>query len=99
MATVTALQSFIGVLEKDVLGPDRVEEHSEFPHAPSVFPGGKGYPPGSLERKIVKPGRKIEVVKGQLFESNHPAVKKWPEMFGEVESIHPTEPATKAVKP
>ena len=83
MATVTALQSFVGILEKDVLGPDRIEKHSEFPNQPSVFPGGLGFSVGSLERKILKAGRKIDVVRGQKFESNHPAVLKWPAMFGQ----------------
>lgn len=84
MATVTALQSFVGVLTKDVLGPERKEEHSAFPGAPSIFPG-----------KVIKEGTKIEIQKGQNFDSNHPAVKKWPSQFGEVELAHPTEKATK----
>ncbi len=98
MATVTALQSFVGVLKNDKLAPDRVEKHSDYPGAPSVFPGGDGMPIGSVEKRIVEPGKDIKVVRGQLFDSNHPAVKKWPELFGEVESVHATEPATKAVK-
>lgn len=96
MATVVALTSFVGVLEHDVLGPDRIEKHSEFPGQPSVFPGGLGFNPGSLERKIVKAGKKIEVRAGQKFDDNHPAVKKWPEMFGQV-GLHPeVEAATAA---
>ncbi len=98
MATVIALESFVGVLENDVLGPDRIEQHSEFPNQPSVFPGGKGFNPGSLERNIVKPGRKIDVIKGQMFEDSHPAVKKWPAMFGKPETVGvlPVEQATAA---
>ena len=96
MATVIALQSFTGVLEKDVLGPDRIENHSEYPGQPSVFKGGGGFPPGSLERNVVKQGKKIDVVRGQAFENNHPAVKKWPEMFGAPELVHPVEQATAA---
>lgn len=96
MATVTALQSFVGILENDVLGPDRIEKHSEYPNQPSVFPGGQGFPVGSLERNIIKEGRKIDVIKGQNFDSNHPAVKKWPSMFGAVETLHPVEQATAA---
>lgn len=96
MATVVAVQSFVGVLENDVLGPDRIEKHSQFTE-PSVFPGGKGFGAGSLERVIVKHGRKIEVVKGQRFENNHPAVKKWPEMFsGAPDFEPPVETATAA---
>ena len=95
MATVVAVQSFVGVLEKDVLDEDRIERHSEFPQ-PSVFPGGKGFGAGSLERKYVSRGRKVDVVRGQRFEENHPVVKKWPEMFGQVE-LHPIiEQATAA---
>jgi hypothetical protein len=85
VATVTALQSFVGVLEHDKVGPPRVEQHSQFPNAPSVFPG-----------EVIKEGRKIDVIRGQNFDSNHPAVKKWPEMFGEVELVHPTEVAAAA---
>ena len=77
MATVTALQSFIGRLEKDVYGPDRIEKHSEFPNAPSVFKG-----------PLIKQGRSIQVVKGQNFDSAHPVVKQFPGMFGEVELVH-----------
>lgn len=112
MASVAALQSFTGVFEKDVLGPDRIEQHSEYPNAPSVFPGGKVYPDrfidqwgrdlsgktqptGSLIKNVVKHGKTIGIQKGQLFESNHPAVKKWPSMFGAVEELHPQERATK----
>ncbi len=84
MATVTALESFVGRLEKDVYGPDRIEKHSQYPNAPSVFRG-----------PLIKEGRKIQIIKGQLFESNHPAVKAFPTMFGEVETVHPTELATK----
>jgi hypothetical protein len=80
VATVTALQSFVGRLEKDVYGPDRIEKHSQFPNSPSVFRG-----------PLIKEGRKIEVQKGQLYDSNHPAVKAFPSMFGPVETIHPTE--------
>ncbi len=80
MATVTALQSFRGVLEKDVLNPPRVEESSL---GRSVFPG-----------TVKTPGRTIDVIKGQNYEDNHPAVKKWPEMFGLVDTI-----ATPATKP
>lgn len=97
MATVIALQSFVGVLEKDVLGPDRIEKHSEFVE-PSVFKGGKGFRPGSLEVNVVKAGRTIQVVKGQRFENNHPVVKKWPEMFGIPgdQEVTPIEQATAA---
>ena len=94
MASVAALQSFTGRLEKDVLGPDRIEHHSEYPNAPSVFKGGKKYGAGDLRVEIVKEGKSISVQKGQLFESNHPVVKRWPSMFGAVESLHPTEKAT-----
>src|SRR5258706_1421385 len=95
MATVIALSSFVGRLEADVLGPDRIEKHSEFP-TPSVFPGGEGFPAGSLQRKITKAGKSIQVQKGQALESNHPAVKKWPPLFGEQENVTPVEQATKA---
>ena len=94
MATVTALQSFVGRLSKDVLGPDRIEKHSQFTE-PSVFPGGKKFGAGSLEREIVKEGSSIQVQRGQMFDSNHPAVKAFPAMFGEVETIHPPEKATR----
>jgi hypothetical protein len=96
MATVVAVTSFVGVLENDVLGPDRIEKHSEFPNQPSVFPGGLGFNPGSLERKVIKAGKSIQIFKGQKFDDNHPAVKKWPAMFGLVE-LHPeVEAATAA---
>lgn len=95
MATVVALESFVGVLENDVLGPDRIEKHSEYPGQPSVFPGGQGFPAGSLERKVVKPGKSVQIVKGQAYESSHPAVKKWPQMFGQPEA-GPVEMATAA---
>lgn len=77
MATVTALQSFVGRLEKDEYGPDRVEHHSQFPGAPSVFKG-----------PLKKAGRSVSVVKGQNYDSNHPAVKAFPSMFGQVEMAH-----------
>lgn len=96
MATVVALQSFVGILEHDVFGPDRIEAHSQFPNQPSVFVGGLGFPTGSLERKVVKAGKKIDIIRGQQFESNHPAVLRWPEMFGQVENVHPVEQATAA---
>jgi hypothetical protein len=96
MATVIALESFVGVLEQDVLGEDRIEHHSEFPNQPSVFPGGKGFGAGSLQRNYVKHGKKIDVVKGQRFEDSHPAVKKWPQMFGLVGSDRAVEQATAA---
>lgn len=86
MATVVAITSFVGILENDELGPDRIEKHSEFP-APSVFPGGLGFPVGSLQRNIKKPGRKIDVIKGQKYEDSHPAVRKWPAMFGKAGDI------------
>lgn len=96
MAYVVAVQSFVGVLEKDELDEDRIEHHSEFPGQPSVFPGGKGYGAGSLQRRYKKHGRKIDVIRGQRFEENHPIVKKWPAMFGQVE-LHPLiEQATAA---
>jgi hypothetical protein len=85
MATVVAIESFVGVLEKDVLAPSRIEHHSEFPNQPSVIPG-----------KVTKQGRSVKVVKGQAFEDSHPAVKKWPQMFGKPESTHPVEQATAA---
>ncbi len=34
-----------------------------------------------------KPGEKVEVVKGQMFDSNHPAVKAFPTMFGLPENV------------
>lgn len=95
MATVIALQSFVGVLEHDVLAEDRIEKHSQF-QEPSVFPGGKGLRIGSVDKIIVKPGRKIDVTKGQRFEDTHPAVKKWPEMFGLDDSVVRVEQATAA---
>lgn len=88
MATVTALQSFVGVLEKDVLGEDRIEHHSEYPNQPSVFRGGKGFRVGSLERKVVREGAKVDIIRGQNYSDNHPAVKKWPQMFGEAGPLH-----------
>lgn len=96
MGTVVALTSFVGVLELDVLGEPRIEKHSEHPNQPSVFPGGKGFGAGSLERNIVKAGKSIQVSKGQKFEDNHPAVKKWPDLFG-LSALHPeVEAATAA---
>jgi hypothetical protein len=86
MATVTALQSFVGILKNDKLGPPRIEKHSQFPE-PSVFPG-----------KVIEEGEKIQVQKGDNFDSNHPAVKKWPSMFGQVELVHPTQQATTPLK-
>lgn len=86
MATVTALQSFVGRLEKDVRDKPRIEHHSEFPGQPSVIPG-----------KVIKEGRSIVVVKGQNFDSNHPVVKAFPSMFGQVDLVHPPiEQATAA---
>lgn len=113
MSTVTALQSFTARLSKDVLGEDRIEQHSEHPKAPSVFPGGKFYPAGyvdeygrnlggklqpagSLVKNVIKEGRKIDVVKGQNFDSNHDVVKGFPHLFGEVELVHP--PIEQAVR-
>ena len=74
MATVTALQSFVGVLENDVLEPPTVVNTSL---GTDTFPG-----------KVKTPGKSIQVVRGQNFDSNHPAVKKWPDMFGQVEQVH-----------
>lgn len=85
MATVIALESFVGVLEKDVRGEPRIEKHSEFPNQPSVFPG-----------KVIKAGKKIDVVRGQRYEDSHPAVKKWPQMFGLVHQSPIIEQATAA---
>lgn len=86
MSTVTALQSFVGRLSKDKLGPSRVETHSEFPNQPSVFPG-----------KVLEQGRSIQVVKGQNFDSNHEVVRAFPSMFGQVDLVHPPiEQATAA---
>ncbi len=85
MATVTAVQSFVGRLEKDELGPPRVEKSSL---GESVFPG-----------KVIKEGRSVNVVKGQNFDSNHPVVLAFPAMFGEIErvKVEPTvEQATAA---
>jgi hypothetical protein len=77
VSTVIALQSFVGVLENDVIGPSRVEKHSQL--GESIIPG-----------PVVKEGRKVDVIKGQLFDSSHPAVKKWPELFGQPETMaHP----------
>jgi hypothetical protein len=113
MATVVALDTFVGILENDELGEDRVEQHSEHPGAPSVFPGGKFYPAGyinawgrdvggkpqgagSLVVNVKKPGRKVDIRQGQRYDANHPAVKKWPDKFGEV-GLHPeVESATRA---
>ena len=88
MATVIALQSFIGRLESDVRGPGRTEKHSTL--GESVFPG-----------PVVKEGKSIQVIQGQMFEDNHPAVKAFPEMFGKIDSIGrnlptPVEQATAA---
>jgi len=81
VATVTALQSFVGRLEKDELDKPRIETHSQFAE-PSVIPG-----------KVIKEGRSVSVVKGQMFSDNHPAVKAFPSMFGEVALSHgPIEP-------
>lgn len=85
MATVIALESFVGVLEKDVRGEPRIEKHSEFPNQPSVFPG-----------KVIKPGKKIDIIRGQRYEDSHPAVKKWPQMFGLVNQSPIIEQATAA---
>jgi hypothetical protein len=71
VATVIALQSFVGRLKKDELGA-----------APKDKAGHAiGQPP------VTKAGEKIEVVQGQLFDSNHPAVKAFPTMFGQQDSI------------
>ena len=35
-------------------------------------------------------GETLRITKGELFETNHPAVKKWPELFGPVTFPHPT---------
>ena len=59
-------------------GPDRIEKHSEFPNAPSVFRG-----------PLIKEGRSVQVVKGQNFDAAHPVVKAFPGMFGEVGLVHP----------
>lgn len=83
MPTVTALQSFVGRLEKDVTDKPRVVTTSL---GTDVFPG-----------KVLKAGRKIEVVKGQNFDSNHEVVRAFPSMFGQVDLIHPpVEQATAA---
>jgi hypothetical protein len=80
VATVTAIQSFVGRLEKDVTGPPIDDKTG------NTFPG-----------KVLKEGRSVQVVKGQNFDSNHPVVKAFPEMFGEVERVHPpVEQATAA---
>jgi hypothetical protein len=84
MSTVVALQSFVGVLENDVLEPPRVVVTSL---GTDTFPGA-----------VKKPGRSIQVVKGQMYENNHPAVRKWPEMFGlpDMVPFTPVEQATAA---
>ncbi len=83
MATVVALTSFVGVLDNDVLNEPRVVKTSL---GTDTFPG-----------TVKTPGKSIQVVRGQAFEDNHPAVKKWPALFGRPELVHgPVEQATAA---
>ena len=83
MATVTALSSFVGRLEKDTTEKPRVVITSL---GKDTFPG-----------KVIKPVGSVQVVKGQNFDSNHPVVKAFPSMFGEVDLVHPpVEQATAA---
>lgn len=81
MGTATALQSFVGVLSKDVYEPDSTVKDKQ---------GNDVTVPGALKIK----GKSIQVVRGQNFDDNHPAVLAFPTMFGLVEAIHHVEKAT-----
>ena len=84
MATVTALQSFVGRISKDKVGPSRVVVSSL---GTDTFPG-----------KVIEAGRSVQVVRGQRFDAAHPVVKTFPAMFGVEELAHstPVEQATAA---
>ena len=72
MANVIALQSGLIVLKQGKRGP-----------APKDKQGNIiGLGP------ITDPGDSVNVVQGQMYDSNHPAVKKAPTMFGEPNAIH-----------
>jgi hypothetical protein len=71
VATVIALQSFVGRLKKDERGTPPKDKAGN----------AIGQPP------VTKAGEKIDVVMGQLFDSNHPAVKAFPKMFGQQDAI------------
>lgn len=83
MATVTALQSFVGRLSKDVVEPAHTKKNA----------AGKDV---LVPEVVTKQGESVRVHQGQLFDSAHPAVKAFPSMFGAVETLHPVEQATAA---
>jgi hypothetical protein len=82
VATVTALQSFIGRVKKDKTAPVRKVEADGVTYH---FPGA-----------VLEEGESVQVIKGQNYDSNHPVVKQFPDMFGAIDSIHPVEQATAA---
>lgn len=90
MATVTALQSFVGRLSKDKVHPELRPDGKNPRRVKTSL--GEDYFPGL----ILEQGESIQVVKGQNFDSNHRVVKAFPTMFGLVETLHPVEQATAA---
>jgi hypothetical protein len=90
MATVTALQSFVGRLSKDEVDP-KVRYDGRGPRKVVTSLGEDNFP-----GLVTKQGESIQVVKGQNFDSNHRVVKAFPTMFGLVETLHPVEQATAA---
>jgi hypothetical protein len=87
VATVAALSSFAGWLKRDELGPlpKVLNKTTGKEQAVGEWSGhAEGLPAPGQE---VKAGEQIKVFQGQLFDSNHPAVKKWPAMFGAPELL------------
>ena len=98
MATVVALTSFNGYLKRDELGrrPMVMNKTTGKEQAAGEWSGvADGLPADGQE---IKAGEQVKVFQGQVFEDSHPAVKKWPSMFGKREAIghSPVEQATAA---
>jgi hypothetical protein len=91
MATVTALQSFVGRLSKDKVDPKFRDADGKHPRKVTTSLGDDHFP-----GYVIESGEAIQVIKGQNFDSNHRVVKAFPTMFGLVETLHPVEQATAA---
>lgn len=85
MATVVALTAFHGWLKRDELGPSPKDKNGKTldREAMGWAPGLPAHDPYGTPIQDVKEGEQVKFFEGQLVDSNHPAVKKWPSMFGQ----------------
>ena len=92
MATVAAISSFAGWLKRDELGPRPKDAKGKTVGEDHGIADGLPAP-----GQTVKDGEKFHAFQGQLFDDNHPAVKRWPTMFGKPDTVVRTvEQATAA---